>query len=110
MLSRPFGKRSMNPRAFAASAAASNFRVGRVGPAHEQVLAHRAVEEKTLLRHDADHLPEPPHPKFADRFAVDQDFAGVIFVKPRQQVHERRFSRARRSHERDRLARARVKA
>ena len=49
--SNPFGNRSMNARAFAASAACQHFRVRRVRFSHEQIFADRAVEQKTFLRH-----------------------------------------------------------
>src|SRR5205807_9632980 len=57
-----------------------------------------------------DHLPQSAHAEFADRSSVDQDFARLVFVEARQQIHESRFARAGGADERDRLARARVKA
>ena len=86
-----------------------NVRVAGVGSSHQQILADRAVEQKAFLRHDPDHFPQPAHPKVADPLFIDQDFARVVFVESRQQIHQGRFAGAGRAHERDRLARLRMK-
>ncbi len=44
----------------------------------------------------------------AERLSVDEDLAGVELVEAREQIHERRFSRAGVADERDRFAGPRV--
>ena len=60
-LPRPVGRRSMKTRAFAAAAASSNSSSVASGLPEEKVLANRAVEEKALLRHHANHFTQRVH-------------------------------------------------
>ena len=51
--SSPLGRRSMNGARIRRLGRAQELLVGRLRISHEQVVAHRAVEEKTLLRDHA---------------------------------------------------------
>ena len=63
------------------------------------------MEEVGLLGHEADHATERVEPDPADVEPVDLDGSGVDVVQPGDQVGRRRLPGARRSHERDELAR-----
>ena len=55
----------------------ANLVVGRVRPAVTDVVQHRAVEQRNVLRHDADGLAQAVLGDARDILAVDQDAAGL---------------------------------
>ena len=71
-------------------------RVQAVGirPTVDQVVADRAAEQKRLLKHDADVLPQIGRRQVADIHAVEQHAAGVDVIKSADQIDERRLAAA----------------
>ena len=69
-------------------------RLAGVGPAVEDVVAHRAVQQRGVLRHHADLRPQAVLRDVGDVLAVDQDAARLQVVEAQQQVDERRLAGA----------------
>ncbi len=84
---------------------ADHLRVGGVGPAVDDVVAHRAVQQRGVLRHHADLRAQAVLRHVRDVLAVDQDAAALEVVEAQQQVDERRLARARAADQADLLAR-----
>ena len=78
--------------------------LGRIGAAIEEVVAHRAVQERRLLLDHADAGAQAGLLDRADVLPVDEDAAALGLVKAQEQLHERRFPRPRAAHDADLLA------
>ena len=65
-----------------------------VRPAVQQVVAHRAMQQRSILRHHADLAAQAVLRHMGDILAVDQDFAVPEVVEAQQQIHQRRFAGA----------------
>ena len=79
--------------------------LGRAFFAVGDVVPDRAGEEPCVLQHHPEHPADRIARDFTRVNAVDADASRVDVVKAHQQVHDGRLARARRSHDRDRLAR-----
>ena len=95
----------MNSCAWAARAASITSLVAGVGGAVADVVPHRPGEEDRLLRDDGDPGEERLLRKAADIDPVDEDPPGGDVVETGDEVHQRRFSGARRPEEGHGLAR-----
>ena len=74
----------MNSSACAARAAAARIvRVGRVGARVGDVLAHRAAEQRRLLRHDADRAAQVAERELAHVDAVERDACPAVTSQKR---------------------------
>ena len=94
----------MNSSACACRAASRISVLARVRPAVEDVVADRAVQERGVLRDEADLAAERILRDLRDVLAVDQDAAALDVVEAKQQVDERRLAGARAADEADLLA------
>ena len=103
-VARPSLWRETKSDACASSSAAFDFVVGRVGIADAQIFLDRAREQHRLLKHDADIAAQREQREVADVDAVDLHRALVGIEDAMQQAERRRFARAGRADERDRLA------
>ena len=81
------------------------FRFGRVRPSVDDVVAHRAMQQRRVLRHHADLRAQALLRRVRDVLAVDQDAAALDVVEAQQQVDDRRLARAGAADEADLLAR-----
>ena len=97
----------MNSCACAARAAASISSCERAGRAVGDVARDGVVEQHRLLRHDADLRAQRRERHVADVDAVDEDGPAGHVVEPRNQVDQRRLSRAAQPDDRDHLPGAR---
>ena len=100
----------MKSWACARLAAAIGRRLAGVGAAVEDVVAHRAVQQRGVLRHHADLRAQAVLRDVGDVLAVDQDAARLQVVEAQQQVDERRLAGARAADQADLLARRDVAA
>ena len=75
-----------------------------IRPAVEHVLADRAVQQRGVLRDEADLLAQRILRDLRDILPVDDDAAGLDVVEAQQQVGDRRFAGARAADEADLLA------
>ncbi len=77
---------------------------GRIRPPVGDVLPDRAAEQPRVLKNHPHPAPQvvPRHRRDVD--TVERDATGVDLVEPHHQVDERGLARARRAHDRDRLA------
>ena len=98
----------MNSCASARSRGRDHVGVVRVGPAVEDVVAHRAVQQRGVLRDHADLRAQAVLRAVRDVLAVDQDAAAFDVVEAQQQVDDRRLARARAADQADLLAGADV--
>ena len=80
------------------------FLVGSVRIDELEVFANRTGEELCVLRHQTDSLAQPVEIYLGARDAVVEDLAILWQIQSHQQLHQRRFARARGTDERDRLA------
>ena len=80
--------------------------LGGVGAAVEDVVAHRAVQQRGVLRDHADLRAQAVLRHVGDVLAVDQDAARLDVVEAQQQVDERGLAGARAADQADLLARA----
>jgi hypothetical protein len=76
--------------------------LGRARSPERDVLAHRAREEETLLRDDAELAAQALLRDRAEVVAVDGDVALARVVEAREELRDRGLPRARMPHERDR--------
>ena len=81
-----------------------DFRPGRTGPAEAEIVKNGTVEEKRLLRNDADLLAQFAEGNIGHVAAIEQDFSAGRLVKPAEQRNQRRLSRTRGTDQRDALA------
>ena len=105
-VSQPCGWASTISRAFASRRAASTRSSRHLAEAVGDVLADRALEEHRLLRHDRHEPAERAQVELLHVDAVEQHPAAGRPQEAEHEVEERRLARARRAHERDRLARS----
>ena len=82
--------------------------VGRIGPAIGDVLLDRAMQQRRVLRHDADIGAQRVLRDVGDVGAVDRDDAALAVVEAQQQVDDGRLAGARAADETDLLARTDV--
>src|SRR5690606_41559695 len=75
-----------------------------IGPAVQQVLAHRAVQQRRVLGDHPDLRPEGVLLDAGDVDAVDGDPPALAVVEAQQQVHQRRLAGAGAAHQPDLLA------
>src|SRR5690606_14016139 len=75
-----------------------------LGAAVEDVLPHRAMEERGVLRHHADLPAQAVLGHLADVLAVDLDPAALRVAEPQQQVDEARLAGAGAADDADLLA------
>src|SRR4029077_14479422 len=73
--------------------------------AEGNVFANSLAEKKSLLRHEADLVPQKLQGIFADRAAINQDSPWRSVVNARNQAHQSGFSRACRANDRETAAR-----
>ena len=78
--------------------------VGGVGAAVQDVVAHRAVQQRGVLRDHADRRAQTVLRDAGDVLAVDQDAARLQVVKAQQQVDDRALARTRAADQADLLA------
>jgi hypothetical protein len=98
------GRRSMNSRAKAASAAASTAERGTCGQiAVGDVAGDGVVEQHYLLRDQRDVLAQVAQGVVLDVDPVDQDLAGVVVVEAGNQTGQGRLAAARTTDEGDHL-------
>ena len=95
----------MNPSACAGRAAAIISSRRRLGPAVEDVVGDRAVQQRGVLRHHADLAAQALLARLGDVLAVDQDAAAFDVVEAQQQIDERRLAGAGAADEPDLFAR-----
>ena len=69
------------------------------------IFANGAIEEEGFLADDGDVMAQGSQGCFRYGLAIDGNLAARVFVKGRQQAHQRAFARARGADERDHLAR-----
>ncbi len=79
--------------------------VRRPRPGEAQVLAHRVVEEVTVLGDHAGRLADRLEREVANIDAAEPDRARIGVVEPRDERGDRRLAAPRRSHQRDHLTR-----
>ena len=79
--------------------------VGRVRPAVADVLHDGAMEQRNVLRHDADGFAQAVLRDARDVLAVDQDAAALRVVEALQQREQGRFAAAGMADQADALAR-----
>ena len=79
--------------------------LARAGPAHGDVVAHRALEQEIVLRDIGDLPPERREPDGRGVDAVAQDLSRLGFVEAQDEAHHRRLAAARAADQRRRLAR-----
>ncbi len=84
----------MNSSAWASFAACSDLRVGRVRPAVGDVVVHRAMQQRGILRDHADLLAERFLRHLGDVLPVDEDAAALQVVETEEQVDQRRLAGA----------------
>jgi hypothetical protein len=96
----------MKSCASARSAAAHHVGVAGVRAAVEDVVAHRAVQQRGVLRDHADLRAQAVLRDAGDVLAVDQDAALLQVVEAQQQVDQRALAGARAADQADLLARA----
>jgi hypothetical protein len=95
----------MNSCGLGAAGGGDHLGLGGVGAAVEDVVAHRAVQQRGVLRHHADVRAQAVLRDLGDVLAVDQQPARLDVVEAQQQVDERRLARARAADQADLLAR-----
>ena len=83
---------------------AVNFAAQRHVAGDAVVEHHHVLADKRKLRPQGGQVP------VFDRYAIQQDVAGIRVSKARQQVHQRAFARARRADNRHRFARVYAQA
>src|SRR5271156_3435853 len=84
--------------------------LGRAGPAHRDIVAHRTLEQEILLRDIADLLTQRGEADGRGVLAVAQDLPRPDLPRPdlietQDEVHHRRLASARAADQRRRLAR-----
>ena len=97
----------MKSWASARRAAALDFGIGGAGPADADVLGDRAVEEASLLEHNADGLAQRGQRQRRDGLPVDQDAALLRIADALQQGQRRGLAGAGRADQGHGLARPR---
>ena len=80
-----------------------NFGVGRTRSTIRNVVANAVVEQHRILRHDAKARAHAVLFHVAEILAVDRDAAFLDIVETKQQSRQRRFARAARSHDSNRV-------
>ena len=83
--------------------------IAGVAGAVTNVLSHRVGEQRDLLRHQRDPLPNGGDVGALQRHAVEQHLTGVGIVEPQGEVEQRRLAGPRWTDHGDRLARRNVK-
>ncbi len=94
----------MNSSACAWRAASLHRLVAGIGPAVEDVVADRAVQQRGVLRHQADLAAQRILRDVGDVLPVDEDAAALDVVEAQQQVDQRRLAGARAADQPDLLA------
>ena len=75
----------------------------RVEPSIEDIIFNRRIEKQRILRHHADGFAQRPDRDIADIRAVDQDLPARHVIETRQNIRNRRLSRAAWPDNRDRF-------
>ncbi len=74
----------------------NNLFLACISTAIEQVVPHRAMQQRAVLLHHADMAAQAVLTHSANILAIDQDLPRIRVVEPQKQLNQGRFTRTRR--------------